>query len=230
MGPDAIKAQKKNFAPTTAPLRRLSITAKSTKLARLDLLMRGLGYNTLVKDMEGYRAKGLAVDWLIQMTARDEDIEANSTRLNKLCFLAEGSPTLRYIIYQLRDYVLGADSSQQRKLLITEDIPLVAWFWEMVCRYLYIETEVLHSGLNNEARWNLVQSFNDVNSPLKVLVLMYNVGAQGVNLDQCCCRVLVATAAINASLEIQAWGRVIRVCILHSYRSETALYANAFRL
>ena len=187
--------------------------------------MRGLGHNTLVKDMEGYRAKGLSVDWLVQMTARDGDADIevdNSTRLEKLCFLAEGSPTLRYIIYQLRDYVLGPDSSQQRKLLITEDIPLVAWFWEMVCRYLYIETEVLHSGLNNEARWNLVQSFNDVNSRLKVLVLMYNVGAQGVNLDQCCCRVLVATAAINASLEIQAWGRVIRVCIIRSYQSETA--------
>ena len=130
----------------------------------------------------------------------------------------------------MRYYVLGADSGQQRKLIITEDIPLVAWFWEIVYRYLYIETEVLHSGLNNEARWSLVQSFNNINSPLKVLILMYNVGAQGVNLDQCCCRVLVATAAINASPEIQAWGRVIRVCILHSYRFMTALYTNAFLL
>ena len=95
--------------PTTAPLRRLSITAKSTKLARLDLLIRGLGLNTLVKDIEGYRAKGLPVDWLVQMTAGDGDIEADSsTRLEQLCFLAEGSPPLRYIIYQLRDYVLGA--------------------------------------------------------------------------------------------------------------------------
>ena len=82
---------------TTSPLRRLPITAKSTKLARLDLHMRGLGQNTPVKEMKGYRAKGLSVDWLHQMTARDGNIEADSsTRLEKLCFLVEGSPTLRY--------------------------------------------------------------------------------------------------------------------------------------
>ncbi len=72
----------------------------------------------------------------------------------------------------------------------------------MACNYLYIYTEVLHSGLNNEARWKPLQLFNNPESPLKVLVLMYNVGAQGVHLDPCCCRVLVATGAINASLEI----------------------------
>ena len=80
------------------------ITAKATKLARQDLLMRGLGFNTLVKDMEGYRSKGHTVDWLLEMTARDGDIDPKtSSRMAKLCFLAEGSPTLRYIIHQLRD-------------------------------------------------------------------------------------------------------------------------------
>ena len=36
-------------------------------LARLDLLMRSLGYNTLVNDMKDYRTKRHAVDWLVQM-------------------------------------------------------------------------------------------------------------------------------------------------------------------
>ena len=131
----------------------------------------------------------------------------------KLCFLAEGSPTLQYIIHHLRDWVLDgqADSKPPRKLIISEDTPLVAWFWELACNYLYIQTEVLHSGRNNEARWTLVQAFNNPESAVKVLILMYNVGAQGVNMDTCSCRVVVATGAINASLEIQAWGRVIRV-------------------
>ena len=70
--------------------------------------MRGIGHNMLVKDMESYRAKVLYVDWLVQITARDGDIEADfSTRLEKLCFLqqAEGSPTLHYI-YNLSIAVL----------------------------------------------------------------------------------------------------------------------------
>lgn len=74
-GPDTRKESKTKFPPTTGPLRRLTITAKSTKLSRLDLLMRSLGFNTLVKDMEGYRSKGHSVDWFIDMTARDGDID-----------------------------------------------------------------------------------------------------------------------------------------------------------
>ena len=37
---------------------------------------------------------------------------------------------------------------------------------------------------------------------LKVKIIMYPVSAQGVNLDKACSRVLVATAAINAPLEV----------------------------
>lgn len=66
-GPDTHRT-KSPFLPMTAPLRRLTITAKSTKVARLDFRMRCLGYNTLVKDMEGVRAKGKAVDYLIHIS------------------------------------------------------------------------------------------------------------------------------------------------------------------
>ena len=91
--PDTRKDSKHKFPPTTAPLRRLSITAKSTKLAKLDLLMRGLGYNTLVKDMERYRTKGHSVDWLVEMTARDGDVDPSTpSRINKLCSPAGGEP------------------------------------------------------------------------------------------------------------------------------------------
>ena len=88
--------------------------------------MRSLGFNTLVKDMEGYPSKGHSVDWFIEMTARDGDIDLkNATRIQKLTFLAEGSPTLRFIINQLRDWVVQgvAASIPPRKLLITGDTP-----------------------------------------------------------------------------------------------------------
>ena len=112
VGPDTRKESKTKFPPTTGPLRRLIITAKSTKLSRLDLMMRSLRFNTLVKDMEGYRSKVHSVDWLIEMTARDGDINPkNATRIQKLGFLAEGSPTLRYTMHQLRDWVVQGDAT-----------------------------------------------------------------------------------------------------------------------
>ena len=92
-------------------------------------------------------------------------------------------------MHQLCDYVLGSTPDNPQKLIIAEDNPVMVWFWEALCSHLYIETEVLHSKLNNEARWNLLQRSNDPKSSLQVLVMMYNVGAQGVNLDPCCCHV-----------------------------------------
>ena len=65
-----------------------------------------------------------------------------------------------------------------------------------VILFLYIQIEVLHSKLNDEARWEVVQSFNKPKSPVQVLTLMSSVGARGVSLDQCCCRVIVATSGI----------------------------------
>lgn len=56
-----------------------------------------------IKSMEGYRSKGRSLDWFIDITARDGDTDPkHATRLHKLAFLTEGSPTLRYIIHQLR--------------------------------------------------------------------------------------------------------------------------------
>lgn len=65
---------------------------------------------------------------------------------------------------------------------------------------------------------DLVRKFNNRQKSLKVFILMYNVGAQGVNLDPSCRYVIVATGAINASLEIQAWGKVVWVSAVLSYR------------
>lgn len=220
MGPDSRKEKNVSYAPTTGPLRRLALSTKSTKLARLDVRMRKIGYSTLVKDMESYRAKGHGVDWLIEMTKNDGDGPTN-TKLEKLMFMAEGSSTLRYVLSQIRDYVLAAPTNgRPNKLVTLEETPLMAWFWELACNHLYISTKVMHSGLNNEERIKLVKEFNNPKTPLRILVLIYNVGSQGTNLDPCCHRVIVATAAISASVEVQGWGRVIRVSDAIPYRSE----------
>ena len=58
---------------------------------------------------------------------------------------------------------------------------------------------MLNAGLTDLERVNLVKRFNDPKDSLLILIIMYQVSsAHGVNLDRCCCRVLVATLAINA--------------------------------
>ena len=100
------------------------------------------------------------------------------------------------------------------KLLLTEDVPLCAQFWKMVLNLIYVKTAVLHAGLSDPERVELVDRFNSPEDGLLILIIMRSVSSQGVNLDRCCSRVLVVTNAVNAPLEYQSWGRFIRVFTL----------------
>lgn len=133
------------------------------------------------------------------------------TGLDKTLFLVYGSPKLRYILRTVDYYLPHSGNNQAQKILITEDVPLNAYYIELVLKSVYVEAEVLHAGLSDTERVDLVQRFRDPADKLMVLVIMYQVSAQGVNLDPCCSRVIVTTPAQNAPSEVQAWSRVIRV-------------------
>ena len=75
-------------------------------------------------------------------------------------------------------------TDKPRKLLITGDVPLNAFFWDSVCNFAYVETEVLNARLTDLERVNLVKRFNDPKYFLLILIIMYQVSAQGVNLDR----------------------------------------------
>jgi hypothetical protein len=117
------------------------------------------------------------------------------TRMEQLKYLVHGSLTLRHILSQIRDHLLSVTTTD--KIIITEDTPLVAWYYERVLNYLHVNTRVLGAYLKPEERKRLIDDFNDRKSELKILIVMYAVSAQGVNLDRCCSRVLVAAPAIR---------------------------------
>ena len=213
-------AGKEHFPHITAPLRHLTIASASVLLSRFDRMLRKIHRNTLVEDLTMFRQQGISAHHLIFLTRRAGEPSPTTglTKLQSLCF---GSPTLRYILHQLRTYVLPTDfNAPPKKLLITEDVPLNAWFWEVACNFVYVEAEVLHAGLTDHERVALVRRFNDSTDSLTVLIIMYQVSAQGVNLDACCARAVVATPAINAPSEIQGWSRIIRVSLFFSNQSE----------
>jgi hypothetical protein len=209
--------EPKSFPAIMAPLRRLTVAASSVLLDRFETTLRACGRTGLVGDMSVLREKGFTAHNLVPMVKRPGDPETQ-TGVEYLRFLTFGSPKLRFILYQIHTYVLPASSSgQYQKLMLTEAVPLSAHFWELVCNLTYVETAVLHSGLNEQERINLISRFNDPASNLMVLIIMYNVNAQGANLDGACNRGIVVTTAINAPLETQAYCRIIRVLSSYSY-------------
>ena len=153
------------------------------------------------------------VDWFIGMVKKPGDPPTN-THLEKLKFLVWGSPKLRNVLVEIKKTILdpeGTNNPRPRKRLGICDIPLAAWFYELVLRFLGIDARVVHAGLNAEERQQLMNRFNKAQDSLAFLIIMYNVSGQGLNLDGTCCKVLVLEVAINAALEIQGWGRVLRV-------------------
>lgn len=165
------------FPNTTAPLRNLMIASSSLLLSRLDRTCQSKGIDTLVHSLNQFRAQQLTANEIIPLVRRRGD-PACKTGAEKLQFLSYGSPKLRYILEVIHQYCLPLVSTDQpRKILITEELPLCALFIEIVVKFLYIKAAVLHAGLTDVERINLVSEFNDPANELRVLVIMYQVGS-----------------------------------------------------
>lgn len=69
----------------------------------------------------------------------------------------------------------------------------------------------MHAGLSNKAKSQLCDLFNDPESTFKVLIMMYDVGAVGLNLHIACDRVLSLAIPISEGQSAQVAGRANRV-------------------
>ncbi|KJX97459.1 hypothetical protein TI39_contig489g00002 [Zymoseptoria brevis] len=202
------------------PLRRMTIATTSNILSRLTYYMENcvIGGDTKVGTINDWRKKGMDVMDLLTLTHLDKPLPKRLSRIQRLEHVAKSSPKALEIFRHVGEIILPKEDQpmQFRKILITEEIPLCAWYYEQILNELHIGTQVLHSALSTKARDNVVEEFKkkvevgNLDRPV-VLILMYSINAIGVNLDPACYHVIVATAATNAALEIQAWSRVLRV-------------------
>lgn len=208
----ADKAGQRSFPRIVGPLRRMTLLSTSTHLDRLEVTLRKAGLSGRVMDMRGLRERGFNVFDFVELVLRDGDPEFFSTGQSYLEFLTYGSPKSRYILKEIYTYVLPrTPDGKGEKLLLVEDVPLAADFWEMLISLTYVEIAVIHSGLSDEDRVDISHRFNDKDDPLRILVIMYAVSAAGVNLDGACSRVIVLTPAVNYALEAQGFSRLLRV-------------------
>ncbi|ELR04222.1 hypothetical protein GMDG_06637 [Pseudogymnoascus destructans 20631-21] len=154
-------ADLKSFPCITGPMHSMTINAVSTLLSRF--------HQTLTHTKH------------IQLWGGDRPITDASDLLQHLTF---GSPKMRWIIKDIMEHCLKPDKDGKRnKLLCSEEIPVSAWYVEMVCKTFYIRAEVLHAGLTDPQHIALVKEFNGPHSSLAVLIMMYAVSSQGANLD-----------------------------------------------
>lgn len=69
----------------------------------------------------------------------------------------------------------------------------------------------MHAGLSNNGKSALVSLFNDAQSSLKVLILLVDVGANGLNMHVACDEVIIGSIPPSKQIEGQIGGRALRV-------------------
>jgi len=63
---------------------------------------------------------------------------------------------------------------------------------------------MLTAYLKVDERKKVVNNFTDPASSLLILIVMYAVSTQRLNLNLCCAQVLMTSSAVNVAAEVQA--------------------------
>jgi hypothetical protein len=198
------------------PMRELLIISASTNAALFDLWCRQVGKSTLVDNLQGYRDRDFTGFDMVDFLCNATNVAEPTTALGYLEWMVDGSPTLRAMFRYVQQHHLG--DNPDGKLLITEDVPMTALFWDWALNMLLVPTTIFHAGLDSAARKRLTEEFNgEIPTDLRAMGILYGVSAEGVNFQQDCNRVYIPTPALNQGSELQASCRPIRVSSNSSY-------------
>ncbi|RYP59209.1 hypothetical protein DL769_008643 [Monosporascus sp. CRB-8-3] len=211
--PSAKRAEvEKKIKSLTSINRQFLIAAASIDMYRLDLLLSQNDFGTMAKHIATMRRSRVNFRRLAQFMLQEDDPEPR-TALDYLKLAVRSSPILRYILHDIQNNILDRGPEEKiKKLLITESSPILAYYYELVLQFLGFNCRTFHAELSQEARKDLIASFNDDREDsCQIFIQMYTVGSAGSNLHQNCSRVLVTSQASSLAVQWQAIHRVIRV-------------------
>ncbi|RYP29395.1 hypothetical protein DL767_006735 [Monosporascus sp. MG133] len=203
---------EKKITSLTSINRQFLIAAASIDMYRLDLLLSKNDFGTMAKHIATMRRSRVNFRRLAQFMLQEDDPEP-CTALDYLKLAVRSSPILRYILHDIQNNILDRGPEDKiKKLLITEASPILAYYYELVLQFLGFNCRTFHAELSQEARKDLIASFNDDGEDsCQIFIQMYTVGSAGSNLHQNCSRVLVTSQASSLAVQWQAIHRVIRV-------------------
>jgi hypothetical protein len=219
----------------------MALATASTKLAKFDhILNTAYSTDTTVETLKAFRGCNFDGDQILDLLEPDPFLSEHRvapSRRERLRRLIHGAPKMRETLKLIRKVILPDDelsdiaTARLQKQLITEDIPAIAWYWELVLNFVHIPTQVLHSDLTDAEREHVVGEFKRAPQPgdlthLSVMILMYTINASGINLDTDCHRVIVNTAATSTPVEVQAWSRVVRVSLISAALQKSGYLTN----
>ncbi|KAI0540527.1 P-loop containing nucleoside triphosphate hydrolase protein [Xylaria digitata] len=192
--------------------RLFQIASSSLDVYDLHKIITDNGHSSLSPKVAEMRESEVNLLRLAQFLVPLTDTKPN-THVGWMELATRNSPILRYILHYILENILAmGENGKIRKLLIIEQNPMVAFYYELVLQFLGFECRCMHAQLSFDERQALVDSFNSSDdSSCQILIQMYTVGFAGTNLHKSCSRVLVASQSHSLQVQWQAIYRVIRV-------------------
>ncbi|WP_145011194.1 helicase-related protein [Kocuria salsicia] len=170
-----------------------------------------------LRSIEGNAAAGAEEEALLRL--RD---------LNAACLPEDGSTPrsgkYRELVAQLKSKNVGPRSTE-RAVVFAERVPTLEWLREHLTRDLKLkpnQVRVLHGGLTDVEQQELVESFKQASSPIRVLVTG-DVASEGVNLHLQCHELIHYDIPWSLIRIEQRNGRIDRYGQLHSPQITTLL-------
>ncbi|KAI0471343.1 P-loop containing nucleoside triphosphate hydrolase protein [Xylaria cf. heliscus] len=204
--------EEEETGPMAHSIRLLQLASSSLDVYDLDTILRLNKRSTLSPDVANMREKGVNLLRLAQFLIPLKGARPD-THIGWMKLVARNSPILRYILYYIHENILTRkENGPINKLLIIEQNPMLAFYYELVLQFLGFECRCMHAQLSQDKRQQLVDSFNSSKySSCQILIQLYTVGFAGTNLHKNCSRVLVASQSYSLPVQWQAIHRVIRV-------------------
>ncbi|CAJ2502433.1 Uu.00g098270.m01.CDS01 [Anthostomella pinea] len=203
---------KKILQSAVTTHRHFQIAASSMDVDRLEELLSANDFGTKAEHVATMRHKGVNFLRLAQFLQERGGPKPEKC-VDFISLAVQNSPILWYILYYIKENILDRPKNAKiKKLLIIENVPILAFYYELVLQLLGFNCRVLHSDLSNESRQELIESFNsDKVDSTQLLIQMYTVGFAGTNLHKNCHLVLIAAQAHAFAVQWQTIHRVIRV-------------------
>ncbi|KAI4600820.1 hypothetical protein KJ359_012982 [Pestalotiopsis sp. 9143b] len=204
--------QAEKHSNVTQLYRKWQIAASSMDVYKLELLFSQNDFGPDKKPVTAMRQANRSFIDLAEFLLEGDD-PTPTTALGYLKLAIKSSPVLRYILHDLKEHVFSQRvGTKIKKVLITENVPMLAYYYEVVLQFIGINCRTLHADLGEGERKRLIADFNsDSWESTQVLIQMYTVGFAGTNLHKNCSRVIVGAQAHSLAVQWQAIHRVIRV-------------------
>lgn len=206
-------SRPKGYQPMATANRLFNIASASCDVYRIDALLTANNYSTQVDMITALRKAGTTIYHLQEFLQEQDDARPPRKAIDFVRLATRKSPVLQYILHYIKENILDRKKGEKiKKLLITESIPILAYYYELVLQFIGISARTFYSDLKHDQRKELVDSFNsEADDSCQILIQMYSVAFAGSNLHKNCSRVLVASQSHSLAVQLQAIHRVIRV-------------------